>query len=50
MAGQLHALAAETGSDEIAVLTTAYDPAVRRESYTLLAQAWGQAALAIAAE
>ena len=50
VAGQLHALAAETGSDEIAVLTTAYDPAVRRESYTLLAQAWGQAALAIAAE
>ncbi len=50
VADQLRALAAETGADEIAVLTTAYDPAVRRESYTLLARAWGQPALSVAAE
>lgn len=38
VAGQLRALAAEHGLDEIVVNTWAHDPAVRRRSYELLAR------------
>ncbi len=41
VAAQLRALAAETGADELAVLSTAHDPAARRRSYTLIADAFG---------
>jgi luciferase family oxidoreductase group 1 len=38
VASRLRALAAETGVDEIAITTTAYDTAARKNSYTLLAR------------
>ncbi|MFT8244986.1 LLM class flavin-dependent oxidoreductase [Roseomonas sp. BN140053] len=38
---QLHALAAELGVQELAVLTACHDAAARRRSYTLLAEAAG---------
>ena len=38
---QLHALAASLGLEEVAVLTTVPDPAARRRSYRLLAEAAG---------
>jgi len=41
---QLRALAAELQLDELVVNTWAYDPAVRRRSYALLAQEFGLAA------
>jgi luciferase family oxidoreductase group 1 len=49
---QLRALAAELQVREIAVLTTAHDPAARRHSYALLAREFGLAASpqALAAE
>jgi luciferase family oxidoreductase group 1 len=52
VANQLRALAAELRVDEIAVLTTAHDPAARRHSYTLLARefALGVPAQPLAAE
>jgi luciferase family oxidoreductase group 1 len=37
VAAKLHALAAEYGIEEIAILTTLHDPHARRRSYTLLA-------------
>ena len=52
VAGQLHRLALGMAADEVAVLTTTHDPQVRRQSYALLAEAWGLGggALALAAE
>jgi luciferase family oxidoreductase group 1 len=49
---RLRALAGEVGADEVAVLSTAHDPAARRESYRRIAEAAGLAAehVAIAAE
>jgi luciferase family oxidoreductase group 1 len=44
VAAQLRALAAELQVREVAVLTTAHDPAARRHSYTLLAREFGLAA------
>jgi luciferase family oxidoreductase group 1 len=41
VAQQLRALAVELELDEIVVNTWAFDPAVRRRSYTLLAEAFG---------
>ena len=49
VAARLRELAAETGVDEIAVVTSAHDADVQRRSYELLAAAWGQP-LAVAAE
>jgi luciferase family oxidoreductase group 1 len=48
VAQRLRALAAELGIDELAITTTAYDPAARQNSYTLLARefALGQAKIA----
>jgi luciferase family oxidoreductase group 1 len=43
VAGQLHALAASLGLEELVVNTWACDPVARRRSYTLLAQAMGLA-------
>jgi luciferase family oxidoreductase group 1 len=49
---KLRALAAEVGADEVAILSTAHDPAARRQSYRLIAQAAGLRAehVAMAAE
>jgi luciferase family oxidoreductase group 1 len=49
---RLRALTEEVGADEAAVLSTAHDPAARRTSYTLIAQAAGLGAedVALAAE
>jgi luciferase family oxidoreductase group 1 len=48
---KLRALAVEHGVEEIAILTTLYDPEARRRSYTLLAQEFGlQAQMPLAAE
>ncbi len=44
VAGRLRTLATHLGADELAVLTTVHDPAARRRSYTLLAEAFGLAA------
>ena len=41
VAKRLHALAAQFGADEVAVLTATHDPEARRRSYTLLAEAFG---------
>jgi len=41
VAGRLRALAGELGVDEIAVLSTCHDPAARRRSYALMAEALG---------
>ena len=41
VAGRLAALAEELGVQEVAVLSTAHDPAARRQSYALLAAACG---------
>ncbi len=41
VAAQLHRLADELGVQEVAVLSTAHDPAARRRSYTLMAEACG---------
>ncbi len=41
VAGQLVALGAEHGVEEIAVLTTLHDPEARRRSYSLLAKELG---------
>jgi luciferase family oxidoreductase group 1 len=41
VAARLHALADELGVAEVAVLSTAHDPAARRRSYALLAEACG---------
>jgi luciferase family oxidoreductase group 1 len=48
VASRLRALAAELGIDELAITTTAYDPAARQNSYTLLARefALGEAKIA----
>ncbi len=52
VAAALRRLADQLGASEVAVLTTAHDPLVRRQSYTLLAEASGMAAhpQALAAE
>jgi len=49
---RLRTLAADVGADEAAVLSTAHDPAVRRASYRLIAEAAGLGAehVALAAE
>ena len=49
---RLRALAEEVGADEVAVLSTTHDPAARRDSYTLIAEAAGLPAeqVALAAE
>jgi luciferase family oxidoreductase group 1 len=49
---KLRALAAGVGADEVAILSTAHDPAARRQSYRLIAQAAGLRAeqVAMAAE
>jgi luciferase family oxidoreductase group 1 len=44
VASKLRALAAETGVDEIALLTTVHDKAARRRSYALIADEFGLAA------
>lgn len=41
VAARLQALAEELGVDEVAVLTTLHDPEARRQSYTMLADAFG---------
>jgi luciferase family oxidoreductase group 1 len=41
VAARLLALGEELGVQEVAVLSTAHDPAARRRSYALMAQAWG---------
>ena len=41
VAGRLRALAGELGVDELAVLSTCHDPAARRRSYGLMAEALG---------
>jgi alkanesulfonate monooxygenase SsuD/methylene tetrahydromethanopterin reductase-like flavin-dependent oxidoreductase (luciferase family) len=41
VAARLHALGAQLDLDEIVVNTWTHDPAARRHSYTLLAQAFG---------
>ena len=41
VAARLAALAAEHGVDEVVILTTLHDPAVRRRSYALIAEASG---------
>jgi luciferase family oxidoreductase group 1 len=41
VAARLRALAAEVDADEVVVLSTTHDPAARRRSYTLIAEAWG---------
>ena len=46
---RLRELARETGAAEVAVVTSAHDPAVQLRSYRLLAEAWGQP-MAVAAE
>ena len=48
VASRLRALAAELGIDELTITTTAYDPAARQNSYTLLARefALGEAKIA----
>jgi alkanesulfonate monooxygenase SsuD/methylene tetrahydromethanopterin reductase-like flavin-dependent oxidoreductase (luciferase family) len=43
IAAKLRALGAELGVQEIAITTTAYDPAPRQKSYALLARALGLA-------
>jgi luciferase family oxidoreductase group 1 len=52
VAARLRALAYEVGADEVAVLSTAHDPAARRQSYRLIAEAAGLGAdhVAMAAE
>ena len=51
LAARLRALAVETGADELAVLTTVHDAAVRTRSYELLAAEFGLSARpALAAE
>jgi luciferase family oxidoreductase group 1 len=45
---RLRALAAELGVEEVAILTTVYDPAARRRSYTLLAEEFGLTAEPVA--
>jgi len=49
VAARLRALARETGVDEIVITTTAYDPAARQKSYTLLAVEFALNEIAIAA-
>jgi luciferase family oxidoreductase group 1 len=49
VAGRIRSLAKELLVDEMVITTTAYDPAARRLSYTLLARAFGLAAGQIAA-
>jgi len=44
VAARLRSLAAELGVDELAITTTAYDPAARAKSYTLLAREFGLSA------
>ena len=41
VAARLRALAAETGVDEIAMLTTLHDKQARQDSYTLIAREFG---------
>ena len=41
VADKMRALAADLQVDEIAITTYAYDPAIRRKSYSLLAKAFG---------
>ncbi len=43
VAATLRAQATALGADELAILTATFDPAPRRRSYALLAQAWGLA-------
>jgi luciferase family oxidoreductase group 1 len=52
VASRLRSLAESLGSDEVVVLTSAHDPAVRQRSYALLAEACGLSAegIALAAE
>ncbi len=52
VAERLHRLASHLGADELAVLTTVHDPAIRQHSYTLLARSFGldTGPLAMAAE
>ena len=50
VAARLQATASELDVDEVAVLTTAHDPAARAHSYTLLARAVSGSRVAIAAE
>ena len=47
---KLEALAAAHGAQEVAILTPCHDPAARQRSYRLLAEAFGLAALPMAAE
>jgi luciferase family oxidoreductase group 1 len=49
VAARLRALAAELHVDELAITTTAYDPAARAKSYTLLAHEFGLGAARLAA-
>ena len=44
VAARLRALAVEMGVDEMAITTSAYDPAARRKSYSLLAREFGLSA------
>ncbi|MCX7379989.1 MAG: LLM class flavin-dependent oxidoreductase [Alphaproteobacteria bacterium] len=47
---RIRALARELGVDEVAVLSTCYDAAARRRSYTVLAGEFGLSGVALAAE
>jgi len=49
VAGRIRALAAELGVDELAITTTAYDPAARIRSYELLAREFGLGGESLAA-
>jgi luciferase family oxidoreductase group 1 len=49
VASRLRALAGELGIDELAITTTAYDPAARQNSYTLLAREFSLSEAKIAA-
>jgi len=49
VAARIRALAAELGVDELAITTTAYDPAARMRSYELLAREFGLGASRLAA-
>jgi luciferase family oxidoreductase group 1 len=49
VAARLRALASELGAEEVVVLSTAHDPAARRRSYALLAEAWGLGTVEVAA-
>ncbi len=50
VAGRLSGLGASLGVDEIAILTTLHDPAARRRSYALIAEASARHDMALAAE